>query len=127
MFHTVRFIIEAATSGSQRPLGTAKDSPRSFMIAKSTITATVSEPVRKVSTGSALSATWNIDQLVPQTSVSPASSISTLGEARSMMATGGRSGLVFFRRLQVAAVDAPGPVGQLPHRIDRDHRPAIGA
>src|SRR5436190_24344004 len=122
MFHTVMFISEARISAGQRPFVTAKDSPRSRMISHSITSAVDNTPVRKVSTGSSRSAMANIGQLVPQTSVSAASSASTL------IGTRGTSGLrlVLVGRLEEAAVDAPAAVGQPRHRIEGGDRPAVG-
>jgi hypothetical protein len=77
-FQIVMFIIEASSRCGQRPLGTAKESPRRRISRPSATIAVDSTPVRKVATGSSLSAMANKGQLVPQTSVSAASSASTL-------------------------------------------------
>src|SRR5258708_24799311 len=127
MFQTKRFIADAAINADHLPFGTAKLSPRTSRIVVSTRIATTSTMARKVSTGSSSSAILNNGQLVPHTSVSAASSASTFGDTRFMTETAGGSGLVFFGRLQIAAVDAPAAVGQLRHRIEGGHRPAVGA
>src|SRR6267142_6426615 len=110
MFQMKRFIADAAMSAGHLPLGTAKLSPR---ISRTVVSTTI--------------AILNNGQLVPHTSVSAASSASTLGDTRFMTEMTGGSGLVFFGRLQIAAVDAPAAVGQLRHRIEGCHRPAVGA
>src|SRR5580704_1067549 len=128
MFQMKRFVADAAISAGHLPLGTAKRSPRASMIASRTTDAVTSTMARKVSTGSSSSAILNNGQLVPQTSVSVPSSASTFGDTRFMTEFAGeKSGLVFFGRLQIAAVDAPGAVGQPRHRIEGGHRPAVGA
>src|SRR5216684_8148320 len=127
MFQMKRFSADAATSAGHLPLGTAKLSPRASMIASRTRDAVTSTMARKASTGSSSSAILNNGQLVPQTSVSVPSSASTFGDTRFMTEFAGeKSGLVFFGRLQIAAVDAPGAVGQLRHRIKGGDRPAVG-
>src|SRR3990170_7695154 len=123
MFHTRMFIAEAAIRAGHLPLGTAKLSRRTTRMAVSMMKAVTMVMLRKVSTGSSSSAILNRGQLVPQMTVSRASSASTLGETRS---TTFRSGLVFFRRLQEASVDAPRAVGQLHHRIEGGDRPPVG-
>ena len=61
----------------------------------------LSTKVRKVATGSSRSAMANSGQLVPQTSVSVASSASTLGETFHGVGHGnGASGLVLVRGLE---------------------------
>src|SRR5712671_6680741 len=127
MFQMKRFIADAAISAGHLPLGTATLSPRISRIVVRTRIATTSTMARKVSTGSSSSAILNNGQLVPHTRVSAASSASTLGDTRFMTEMTGGSGLVFFGRLQIAAVDAPAAVGQLRHRIEGCHRPAVGA
>src|SRR4051794_36276689 len=122
MFQMIRFITDATIRGPQRPFGTANDSPRSRITSHSTTIAMLSTPVRKVATGSSCRAMWNSGQLVPQTSVSSASSASTLKETFCTE----RLRLVLVRCLQGAAVDAPAAVGQLGHRIDGGDRPAVG-
>ena len=82
MFQTVMFISEAPNSASHWLLGTARLPPRSIRIAVSTRIAVISTMLRKVSTGSSLSAMRKSGQLVPHTSVSAASSASTLGDTR---------------------------------------------
>src|SRR5215213_924570 len=124
MFQTRMFIADAAIRAGHLPAGTAKLSPRAIRMAVSTAKAVSMVMLRKVSTGSSVSAILNMGQLVPQTRVSRASSTSTLGETRS---TTFGSGLVFFRRLQEAAVDAPRAIGQLHHRIEGGHRPPVGS
>src|SRR6185437_6433939 len=122
MFQIVMFIIEASSRCGQRPFGTAKESPRSRISRPSDTIALDSTTVRKVATGSSLSAIANSGQLVPQTSVSAASSASTLSGTRC---TDG-SDLVFFRRLEEATVDAPAAVGQARHGIQGVDPPAVG-
>ena len=98
MFHTRMFIADAAIRAGHLPLGTAKLSPTHQQDDRQHDEGGDQVMLRKVSTGSSSSAILNRGQLVPQTSVSAASSASTLGETRST--TVGGSGLVFFRRLQ---------------------------
>src|SRR6266851_9278015 len=127
MFQMKRFVADAAINAGHLPLGTAKLSPRTSRTASSTKVAVTSTMARKVSTGSSSSAILNNGQLVPQTSVSAPSSASTFGDTRFMTEFAGeRSGLVFFGRLQIAAVDAPAAVGQSRHRIKGGDRPAVG-
>src|SRR4026209_1115155 len=123
MFHTRMFIADAAIRAGHLPLGTAKLSQRALRMAVSTAKAVSMVMLRKVSTGSSVSAILNMGQLVPQTTVSRASSASTPAETRS---TTYRSGVVFFRRRREAAVDAPRAVGQLHHRIEGGDRPPVG-
>src|SRR3954465_10926222 len=123
MFHTVMFISEARIRCGQRRRGTAKDSPRRRISSQSTTIAAVSTKVRKVATGSSRSAIANIGQLVPHTSVSAASSASTLSGTLGTE----KLRLVLVRRLEEAAVDPPAAVGQPGHRIDGGDRLSVGS
>ena len=88
MFQMRMFMAEATIRAGHLPLGTAKLSPRASRIAASVRIPVARTMLRKVSTGSSPSAILNSGQLVPQTTVSSASSTSTLGGTRTTRTTG---------------------------------------